>query len=243
MKEIAFSLFVTNERFLLLQLIVNLLQKKLEALPVLTPIYEKLVDMRDQMEEALQKNTGSTFTPLLSQFDEQQDNGFICFRNGVNAKRYSIVNESLRPLAEQIESIIRRHSWSLMKLGYQKQLALSRSLIAELNTPANQLLIQQLNQQDEFNAWSEAVNDFEKAFTQKVEASAAKNDVAASEISKEAISIIEKLLPGWYYQAEFGGDANYQELVDQILEGASDIESQARARITRRRNQKEAEMN
>ncbi|MBI9064137.1 MAG: hypothetical protein JEZ14_19280 [Marinilabiliaceae bacterium] len=243
MKEIAFSLFITNERFLLLQLIVSLLQKKLEALPILNPIYEKLVGMRDQMEEALQKNTGSTFTPLLAQFDEQQDNGFICFRNGVNAKKYSIVNESLRPMAEQIESIIRRHSWSLMKLGYQKQLALSRSLIAELNTPANQLLIQQLNQQDEFEAWSEAVDNFEKSFTQKVEASAAKNDVAASEISKEAISVIEKLLPGWYYQAEFGNDANYRELVDQILEGASDIESQARARITRRRNQKEAEVN
>lgn len=243
MKEIAFSLFITNERFLLLQLIVNLLQKKLAALPVLTPIYEKLVDMRDQMEQALQKNTGSAFTTLLSQLDEQQDNGFICFRNGVNAKKYSIVNESLRPIAEQVEAVIRRHSWSLMKLGYQKQLALSRSLITELSAPAYQLFIQQLNQEDEFNAWREAVDDFEKTVTQKVEASAAKNDVAASEISKEAINIIEKLLPGWYYQADFGGDANYKELVDQIMEGAGDIESQARARITRRRNQKEAEMN
>jgi len=243
MKEIAFSLFITNERYLMLQLIVNLLVKKLEALAVLTPIHTKLATMRDQLERALKKNTGSEFTQLLVQLDEQQDNGFICFRNGINANKYSILNEDLRPMADQIESIIRRHGWSLMKQGYQKQLALSRSLIDELNAPNHQVLLEQLNQKANFMAWSQAVDAFEKALTLKVQSSAGKTDVAASEISKEAITIIEKLLPGWYYQAEFGGDPNYKELVDQIVEGASAIESQARARITRRRNQKEAEMN
>jgi len=73
-------------------------------------------------------------------------------------------------------------AWRRETQGYQKQPALSRSLIAELSTSAYQLLIQQLNQHDQFNAWCQAVDDFEKAMTQKVESAAAKNDVAASKI-------------------------------------------------------------
>ena len=243
MKDIPFSIFNTNERFLFLQLLINILQKKLEELPALQNIFDRLVTLRNSMETALHKNTGSAFTATLNQLDDTQDNGFRCFRYGVTAQSYSIENESLHKTAEKIEAIIRRHGWSLFKFGKKKQLAVSRSLMAELKQPENLQIITELGLTAPFEAWCEAVATFEATYTQKVEESATKDSLAAYEIGKEVVDLLEKLLPGWYYQGEFSGEAAYKELVNAVVEGADDIEAQARARATRRANQKKAEMN
>ncbi len=152
MKEIALSLFDTRERFLLLQLMVNLLEDKLERLPELESVYNRLLTLCNQLEAALNKKRGSDHTDVLSTLDETQDNDFLCFRNGVEAQKYSIIDESLRAKAEYIETIIRRHHWSLIQLGYQKQLSLSHSLIAELKAETNQQRIVDLGQKDNFKA-------------------------------------------------------------------------------------------
>lgn len=236
MKEISLSLFNTGERFLLLQLMVNLLEDKLEKLPELKPVYNRLLTLRNQLEAALNKNRGSDHTDVLSALDETQDNGFLCFRNGVSAQKYSIIDESLRAKAEYIEAIIRRHHWSLMQLGYQKQLSLSHSLIAELKAETNQQRIADLGQTANFKAWGGAVDAFSTGFTKKIEEDAGDSDKAAYQLGKEANELIGQLLPGWSYQAEFGNVTAYKELLEQVTKGAAEIEEQARARKTRREN-------
>jgi len=243
MKSIPYSLFNTYERFLLLQLVVKFTGKYIASTTTLQPIYDRLMAYRNQMEQAMYKEKGSAYTEQLQRLDEQQDHGFLCLRYHVVAGLYNISDTSVGGKAKKIEDIIRRHGWSLFSFGYQKQLAVSRSLIAELKKPENDTLISDLELNDVFDAWSNAVNQFEQLFTQKVEASSTAPTKVASELGKEVVDMLEKLLPGWYYQAEFGSDANYKELVDQIMEGAGDIETQARARETRRKNQKEAEVN
>ncbi|TAJ14553.1 hypothetical protein DMA11_05110 [Marinilabiliaceae bacterium JC017] len=242
MKEIPLSLFNLSERFLFLQLIIKILEKKLSELPALQPIYDRLMALRDKLEQAIFKEKGNSFTTILKQQDEEQKNAFLCFRFSVTAKKHTIKDKSLRPKANLIESIIRRHGWSLFAFGYNRQLTVSRSLITELKEPENLQIITDLELTAELDEWCGAVDEFEKIFTHKVENSATNNGQTASELGKETISFLWKVLPGWSYQSEFDGNKAYKEIMDAIQEGAAAIETQARSRATRRANKKLVEV-
>ncbi|TAJ15259.1 hypothetical protein DMA11_02320 [Marinilabiliaceae bacterium JC017] len=243
MKQIVFSLFNTAERFLFLQMVTKILEKKLTAIPALQTIYNRLVALRDLMEQAIFKEKGSSFTGMLNKQDDSQDHGFQCLRFGVMAQLHSIIDINLREKASLIESIIRRHGWSLFSFGYSKQLTASRSLITELKEPDNLKMIDDLGLRADFDAWCDAVDEFERIYTHKVEDASTDNSASAYDLGKEAVELLEKLLPGWYYQGEFTEDAGYKELVDAVIESGAAIEAQARARATRRANKKEAELN
>lgn len=227
-----------HERFLLLQLVDKILKKKLEALPELQEVYASINQLRNHMEAALHKSRTSDYTASLGQLDGVQDHGYLCFRNLIEAQVHSIIDASLRPIASTIESIIRRHGWSLHTYGIKKQLAVSLSLINELMQADKQQMLVQINVLDAFNAWKKAVEDVEQVYIEKSEAEAAKEELApASEIGKQAVDLFEKLLPGWMYQSEFGTQPEYKELIEAIFDGAADLEQQARTRFTR--NQKD----
>ena len=243
MNQIPLSLFNTNERFLLLQLIVKLSEKMLEAHPDLQPIYNRLLALLNDMEKSLNKSRGNNFTQSINELDDIQDNGFKCFRYHIEANEFNIIDTEARDKAQKLELIIRRHGWTLYRFGLMKQLAISSSLIAELKEAENLKLIDDLNLRTHFEAWSQAVDNIDAAYTQKVEQTAADHSIAASEIGKEAMQLIEQLIPGWYYQGEFGGQADYKELVIAIMHAADEIETQVRARNTRRENLKEIDLN
>ncbi|MBK3519492.1 DUF6261 family protein [Carboxylicivirga marina] len=238
MRTIPFSLMNVHERFLLLQLIDKILKSKLVALPELAGIYDVIHALRNNMEEALHKSRGSRYTTRIAELDVLQDDGFICFRTFIEAYTHTIINTELRAKANQIEAIIRRHGWSLYRVGVKKQLAISLSLINELMQADNQQLLVELNVVDAFNAWKGAVEQVELLYIEKTETEANQKDMAsASELGKQTVDLLEKILPGWNYQSEYSSQPEYKELVEAVYDGAANLETQARTRLTR--NQKD----
>ena len=244
MKSIPFSIFSLHERFLLLQLIENLLESRLEALPELTDIYERIKALRVEMEQALHISRSSEYSKRINDQDQVQDNAFLCFRMMVEAQGYSIIDDSLTGKAGSIEEIIRRHGWRLTRLGNKKQLAVSLSLINELSLEANQQLLGDLNLLPQYTAWKEAVMEVDGLYVQKAEAESVKEDItAATELGKQGVDLLEKVLPGWAYQSEFGNNTAYGELLNAIMESVNEMETQARTRITKRKISRAEEEN
>nr|WP_321452861.1 hypothetical protein [uncultured Carboxylicivirga sp.] len=244
MKTIPFSIFSLHERFLLLQLTENLLESRLEALPELSDIYERIKALRVKMEQALHISRTSEFSKQINDQDEVQDNGFLCFRMMVEAQGYSILDDSLKEKAGNIEEIIRRHGWRLTRLGNKKQLAVSLSLINELSLEANQQVLGDLNVLPQYNAWKDAVMVMDGLYVEKAEVESAQEDItAATALGKQGVDLLEKVLPGWAYQSEFGNKTAYGELLNAIMESVSDMETQARTRITKRKASKAEEEN
>lgn len=240
MKTITFSILNLQERFLVLQLVTNVLKNKQEALPELVAIYSVLNQLRDDLEKAMFQSRGSAFTAKIIAQDEVQDNGFVCFRTLLEAYTHSVVDESLRAKALHIIAIIRRHGWTLYNAGNKKQLALSLSLINELMQADNWQLLEDLRVVNDFRAWKTAVEGMEQLYVDKAAAEAAKPDLKpATETAKEAVELLEKLLPGWSYQAEFGENEDYADLVNTIFDGVADLEQQARSRMTKKANEVE----
>ncbi len=238
MRTIPFSLMNIHERFLLLQLVDRILKNKLDVLPELQDVYASINELRNHMEAALHKSRTNDYTASLSALDGVQDHGFLSFRNLIEAHVHSIIDTTLRPKAAAIELIIRRHGWSLHSYGIKRQLAVSLSLINELMQADNQQLLVDLGVLAAFNAWKSAVDEVESSLIKKSENQASKEDLAsASEIGKQAVDLFDKLLPGWFYQGEFGNKPEYKELIEAIMDSAADLEQQARTRFTR--NQKE----
>ena len=75
-------------------------------------------------------------------------------------------------------------------------------------------------------------------YVQKAETASVKEDItAAGELGTQGVALLEKVLPAWAYESEFGGKAAYGELMNAIGESANDIIVQARSRSSRRKTQ------
>ncbi|MBS2099806.1 hypothetical protein KEM10_16065 [Carboxylicivirga linearis] len=81
-------------------------------------------------------------------------------------------------------------------------------------------------------------------YVEKAEVESAQEDItAATALGKQGVDLLEKVLPGWAYQSEFGNKTTYGELLNAIMESVSDMETQARTRITKRKASKAEEEN
>ncbi|GEM_PF-2930314 len=244
MKTIPFSLFNLHERYLLLQMVEQMLESRIEALTELAPILQSIRSIRKEMEQALHVSRSSDFSARIQDGDQEQDDGFLCFRMVLESLLYTIIDKELRVKAAQIETIIRRHGWSMVRLGVKKQIAVSSSLITELSEADNQQVLTDLGILPQYNAWKAAVEAVKELYVQKAEAESAKEDVtAATELGKQGVELLEKVLPGWAYQSEFGDNKAYGDLMNAIMESVEEIEVQARGRVSRRKASKEEEQN
>jgi hypothetical protein len=244
MKTIPYSLFNLHERFLLLQMIEQMLESRKEELPELLPILQSIRNIRAEMEQALHHSRKSNFSELIQGADQKQDNGFLWFRIALESQQYNILEESIRDKAAIIIAIIRRHAWSMGRLGIQKQMAVSSSLITELSDSNNQQILSDLGVLTPYRAWKDAVDAVKGLYIEKAEAESTQKDItAATELGKQGIDLLEKVLPGWAYQAEFGNNEAYDALMKAIMESAEQLEIQARTRVSRRKASKEEEQN
>jgi len=156
------------------------------------------------------KTQSSQFTARLRLTDDRRDNSFVAFRNLMEASTHRR-DESLVKTADQICRTIKSHSWTLYTRGYKVQSAKMASLIKELDLPANQELIGQLEasswyadmveDNEAFNKLNEEKNLSENSDTDSNTEEIYKNVRIACEELFEAIEVLNRIAPNEKYTA------------------------------------------
>ncbi|GAB7089563.1 DUF6261 family protein [Marinifilum fragile] len=160
--------------------------------------------------KASNRSKSSDFTSLLHEKDFRRDESYVAFRNLMEACMHRN-NETVANAGDKICRIIRGHGWSLHAGGQKNQSAKMASLSEELNSEANQALIDAVGGTDWY---TEMLNDnaaYEALAEEKSVIETQKADYNTDQVYKnlrlaceelfDTIEVLNRIAPNQKYEA------------------------------------------
>ena len=205
--------------------------------------FSNLYNRNKQIFDRLVKNQKSTlkseFTEDLVQGDKNRDLAFICLRDVIGGISVSIIPE-MADKATKLNSIIEKVGKNLFRLSYKTESALLLTLFVEFDKPENQQLLTELGILLYYVSLKEAQASFEEVSSQKsTEKTLQNNDSeAATLVVVELIPAFTGLVAMLQLYAELEPEI-YSEIYGLVVTRITETNTVARARKTRKQNQKE----
>jgi len=214
-------------------------------LTALDPKFGSLHTQTSSIFERLVKNqkntTKNSFTDASVLADKDRDCAFICMRDILHGMSVSLI-EDTRTKAAKLYAIIEKYGSQIYKLGYNAESATLLSLLKEFGQPGNQQLLSELGVIVFYESLKAAEEKFVSVSEQKSDekTSQTNESEAASAIARELLPELTKLVSMLQLYSQFD-PGNYATAYNQVITYITEINAIARARKTRRRNDKDDE--
>ncbi len=236
MKEFNFSIFSSDELYTLSDRTVQCMNDSGLEDPFNDKVTECLVSNNADLSKAIGRNLKSELTPEILSADEKRDKCFVGMRDYVYAFRNS-TNQSKAEAANRLSAKIENQGWTLYRLSLPKQTASMNALFAELDKPESQADIATLAATDWYADAKNSQTNFESVYQTKVN----KESEVNIPLMKESTRYIRFFLKGLYSYIEVNTEltpATYKVISDKLDKIITDVSTIARARQTRKINQK-----
>ena len=206
--------------------------KLLKLHNALNAIFERLV-------KNLKSSSKSELTEVLIMLDKARDQAFLCIRDIIGGMSLSLIEE-VKSNAQKLNSIFEKNGSKISRVGYIEESALLLSLFKELDKPEYQQLLSELNLLQFYNSLQLAQTAFDTASNQKSEQKTEKTTEteAATDILKEIYPALTKLVSMVQLYSETEPET-YEGPLNQIITYISEVNTTARASITKKQNSNE----
>jgi len=204
-------------------------------------LYNRNKQIFDRLVKNQKNSLKSEFTEDLIQVDKNRDLAFICLRDVIGGISVSIIPE-MADKATKLNSIIEKIGKNLFRLSYKTESALLLTLFVEFDKPENQQLLTDLGILPYYNSLKEAQGGFDEVSSLKsAEKTLQSNDSeAATMVIVELIPAFTGLVAMLQLYAELEPEV-YSEIYGLVVTRITETNTVARARKTRKQNQKEEE--
>lgn len=186
----------------------------------LTTALQTLVHGNTNLVKAFKKDKKSNITQLLTQYDQRRDDAIVCLR--LTARAYSNhYDDATRNAANQVLSTIDKYGKSLHKLNYQSETSVLSNLYGDLTSERMAPMTAALHMTDVVEEMNTSNNLFNETYLARVEESAAKEQVATSQLLQETIVSYRHLIAVIEAYHTINPDGGYDVLLKQINELAA----------------------
>lgn len=212
----------------------NLKKKDWSTNNFLTAIITKVETENTSLSSAIGEVRSNKNTEILAEADRIFDKDMICLKSFVEANKY-VKDEQKAKNAETIWKIIAAHDPNLYRLGYEKQIVLADSLIANFEEDDIKPVIASLTGVPEaLENTKLSLANLKALYHQSKEYDASKADMVAPSIQKNGIRNIinHELIPYLDVMSKVEPDI-YEETYKVMLEYIESINTKVRARISR----------
>lgn len=189
-ESLNYSLFPSDEFFTFAKGALTVIEPQKEAVAGIEPFFVKAKAQLSDYQNALERETKSPYTILLSEKDAIRDSAFIAFRTYVEAAGYRTL-VGWNDAANKILEIIRKHGWSAASLGYKAETAILTNIISEIKTKCTAELTL-LGATDWLNELESAETAFETTVHQSVTA-VPKNELTIWEVRPKLAASLKSL--------------------------------------------------
>jgi len=202
-------------------------------------LYTRNKQIFDRLVKNQKSMLKSEFTEELSHCDKDRDLDYMCLRDIIGGISYSRIEE-LAKKAGKLYSIVEKLGTNAYRLGYKAESAILLSLFVEFDKPENQQLLAELGIIQYYNSLKESQATFESVSSQKSEEQTLQNNE-----SEAATLILGEMVPAFtglvamlqlYSQLE---PETYSDMFNRVVTCITETNTVARARKTRKQNQKE----
>lgn len=190
----------------------------------------------NNLEKNMHKVTSSPFTIDIADGDTERDNGFLSFRNYIEAC-CTFSDPEWAKAGEVLIKIIKSHGYTLYKKGYDIQTSIMNSLITELTeNPEALQALETVNGKFWLNPMIKAHENFKSLVAKRNESEAQKSDISALELHKALHLSYENLAQYIDVMSKMDTTGNYENLIRRLNEVTEDVLTKEKARATRREN-------
>lgn len=200
---------------------------------ILTHIIGSLKSENEDLIHSIKQTHGNVLAENLRIEDGIADTDFVCLKQFVKANTYLPDAEKAQN-ALAVWGLFKSHNLNLHKQSCEKQLALSKSLLSNLDSEKFKPKVASLvGVEASLENFKRSTYSLELAYSKMMEANAGKEDVTAPSALKNAVKKIvnENLLPHLENAAKAMPE-NYQEVLDVICETIEAVNGKAHTRKT-----------
>jgi len=202
-------------------------------------LYEKNKQIFDRLVKNQKSSLKSEFTDGLVQSDKRRDMAYMAIRDITGGISMSLI-EDLAAKGTKLYSIIEKLGTNVYRLGYKAESAILLSLFVEFDKPENQQLLAELGILPYYNSLKEAQASFDSVSSQKSDEKTLQSNEseAATMVLVEMIPALTSLVAMLQLYSELEGGI-YTDMFNRVVTAITEINTTARARKTRKQNQKE----
>ncbi|WP_461630727.1 DUF6261 family protein [Labilibaculum euxinus] len=212
--------------------IVGELDKKdWSADQILSHIIADLGTTNKDLTRSIEYSLSGALAENLRKEDEIADNDFVCLKQFVKANTY-LPNANLVQDAVDVWGLLKSHNLNLHKQSCEKQLALSKALLGNLDSAQFKAKIANLIAvSPRVEKFKQSTSDLETAYSKIMEANAVKENITApSALKNEVRKIVnERLLPHLENAVKAMPEI-YQEILGVITETIEAVNAKAQIR-------------
>jgi len=203
-------------------------QSKSETLS--TPL-KNLTDINAKLAQAFKPDRGSDLTALLTEYDQRRDDAVVCI--SLTAQAFSNhFDPRKREAAANVLATINKYGKSLHRLNYQAETSVLLNLHADLLAAPLAADIEELHMTAVVAEMKESNSLFNDAFLNRVQESAADEQVAAGQLIQEAIVHYRTLVAHINAYNTINPSEQYSMLLKQLSELAAKYNSSTTSRAT-----------
>jgi len=231
-----FSLFPSKELFTFSKNSIVLIDARKDQIPAVIPFLTNASAKNDNFQNALERESKNPYIKNQSDQDKIRVDAFLAFRNfsesGTTRRK-----EGVSAAAEVIVAVIRKHVWSIQKLGLKAKTAAITNIISEIKTKhvaeltlmgGNELLDELTISQLEFEAAAKKV----------IESASETNEPTVAETRPELTAALKALFQAISLQEIAAPSAELTLLIASLNELVTTSLSTVKASDTRAVNKK-----
>jgi len=201
---------------------------------ILSNIINNLKTEATVLSNSIEYTRGNVLSENLRAENKIADDDFVCFKQFVKANTY-LPDAKQSQDALDIWELISSHDVMLHKLSYEKQIALSKSLLSNLASEKFKPKVDGLiGVADRLEKFSSSSVSLEAAYTKEPKANTPEVEVIAPSVQKNTVhKIINKQLIPYLENAARAVPEQYQEIYQLVCAHLQSVNTKARARKTR----------
>lgn len=188
------------------------------------------------LTKAIGRTTDSVSVELLNDADDNRDTRFLAFRNFTGALTVD-KDKKIAEAANYLTDIIRELGWSMHSKGKAVETSLLKSLFERLDTTQATAQLAIIGATEKYTDLKTAQAEYDDIFYSKVDSKTQEVYPLIRSSRQKALHYLEALLSYIEILAEID-KANFLLASQKIDEVITETESIARARITRKENDK-----
>ncbi len=235
---INYSLLTSKELFTFIIRVVALFTGKVLNGTGLDVFFKNLKDALNPFSNALERETKDPFTEKLAQKDSERDEGFLAFRNYVEACSHRN-KAGWHDAATKILAIIKKHGWSAAHFGNKKETAAITNITSEIRTKCG-AEVTLLDANDWLTELEVAQQAFETTMNESVVPPVA-NEPTIAETRPKVTEALKSLFSMISLQYTATGNAQLAEYAKSINDLIAQTMTSAKANATRVDNKKNTE--
>lgn len=238
-KKIKFYLMVLSDYLFFGTEISKILDKYDETELQLNLVKTKIYAALNRLKNSMKLLRGSLLTEELATLDTDRDNAWKCFYHYIISQSFRL-NTGIRESAHMIIAIIKLPEMRIHHQGYKEQTATMINFFNRIDSnPELITAIETTGATSFYNELKAAETAFENKTSEKMSKEAAKPKSESEEAVKDLRKAFDDLDQFLNIMSQLSGKAEYEEISSKINELVDEINTNVKARSTRRENAKE----